>query len=317
MKISLLTAFAIAALALSGCALPPKDTQEQGFVPGEELDVVSLVRQGLSAYQKNRYVDAEFLFRQALYLSPKAANVKANLAAALRSTGQFDEAEDILISLNAAAPESLDYLSGLGRLYVDRQEFATARRYYSQAFDTALKKGDFDSASRFARNLAAVAFRIGDESAALCQSQMALQLKPDADAYVRHARLLLGMNRAADARALLSGYLSASGSQSGPVVALALSELALGNNDRALQLGRSVETSSDLPRDASEQLKKIIALAKKNLGQSDPTADSKAERPSSELASQTRADREIEATRSSLYWPSTLLDAISSSSAPS
>ena len=298
--------FITSLLSLSCCAPPPSNAPEQAFVPGQELDVVGLVRKGLSDYQRNRYIDAEFSFRQALYLSPKAANVRANLAAALRSSGQYDEAEDILFALNAAAPESLDYLSGLARLYVDKQEFSSAKRFYSLAYEAALKQQDFAAAGRFARNLSAVAFRAGDEASALCYSHVALSLKPDADSHIRHARLLLGMNRPADARTLLGNYLSGAGSQTGPVAELAVAELALGNNERALQLARSVETSSDLPKEATSQLKMVIALSKKNLGLSD-TAAVPDEKETTEVAAQSRTDKEVEVTRASLYWPSSLL----------
>jgi tetratricopeptide (TPR) repeat protein len=303
---------AVLAGAISGCALPVEDADRQNFIPDRELNVVSLVREGLSYYQKNRFVDAEFSFRRALYLYPKAPNIKANLATALRASGQFDEAEDILLSLNAAAPKSIDYLSNLGKLYSDKQEYSAAKRYYAEAFDLALDKEDVVTAARFARNLSAIAFRLGDESAALCHSQLAYTLKPDADGVVRHSRVLLALNQARTAHDLLKGFLNTPGVIHDPSVlhGLAVSTYALGNYKEALELERSVSENSAVEPKVLTEAKVIAALSKRRLHISDASdAEEISEAAKSDsLAAEISNALEATSEKAVLYLPRQILD---------
>lgn len=293
---------------LFSCALPRADDKEQSFVPERELDVVSLVRQGLNYYQRSRFTDAEFAFRKALYLYPKAANVKLNLAAALQGSGQFEEAEDILIALQAGAPESLEYLAALGRLYVDTQDYLKARRYFMQAFELALKNGDLTSGTRFAGNIAAIAFRTGDEEASLCHAQQAYMLVPDATQLLQYSKILLGLNHVEQARTLLNTYLAQPQAtrSSALLVQTALAELALGNHQRVLELASSIESSTDLTGDIQLQASEVLSLAKAQTEPSTSIDGSELEPDDEEQPEDKGAEMALE--RSSLYWPAQALE---------
>lgn len=308
------TFFVLAGIfALTACALPVPEQEQQGFVPGRDLDAVSLVREGANYYQKSRFVEAEFAFRKALYLHPKAANVKANLAAALRAGGQYDEAEDILLSLNAAAPKSIEYLSSLARLYVEKRDYASARRYFTEAFELAIEKPDFAAASRFARSLSVVAFRIGDENSALCHSALATALNSDAENTARHARLFLATHRTAKGRDLVDTYLNQPGIPRDPAILhqLGMAQFALAEYRDAQESESAVLESDVLDRNIQAEAQLVAALSRRHLNEAvDEPLDTSIESASAVDAVAAAIESAIEATpeKASLYWPLPLLE---------
>lgn len=308
---SLAHAIAIA-LLLSGCALPAPD-ERQSFVPERELDVVSLAREGLAYYKKSRFVDAEFAFRRALYKHPGAPNLRANLAAALRETGQFAEAEDILLALHGTAKKSTEYAAALGQLYLRREDYTSARKFYTLALELALKSQEFADASGFARSLAVIAFRIGDEAEALCQSALALLLREDATEMRRHARLLLATNRVDKARTVLTAYLNQAAGNRDPELMhqLAMAQFALGNYREAADLERSVVEIAGEERGLLLEARVLLYLSERRLGQ---TTQSAAEALEDAAEAQAAAQEEFESDldaipdRSDLYWPAAVVE---------
>jgi tetratricopeptide (TPR) repeat protein len=307
------------ALLLGGCALPAPD-ERQSFVPERELDVVSLAREGLAYYQKSRFVDAEFAFRRALYKYPGAPNLRANLAAALRETGQFAEAEDILLTLHESAKKSTEYVAALGQLYLRREDYASARKFYTLALELALKSQEFADASGFARSLAVVAFRIGDEAEALCQSALALLLREDAAEMRRHARLLLATNRVEKARATLTTYLNQAAGIRDPELMhqLAMAQFALGNYREAADLERAVVEIAGEERGLLLEARVLLYLSERRLGR---TTQSAAEALEDVAEAQAAAQEEFAADldaipdRSALYWPAAVVEEVEGLSA--
>lgn len=310
---------ALLSLLLAACALPVAEIDHQEFVPNRDLSAVSLAREGTAYYQKSRFVEAEFSFRKALYLYPNAKNVKANLASALRASGQYDEAEDILIALNAGAPKSIEYLGSLARLYVEKGDYAAARRYFTQAYEVALEKEDFASAARFARSLSVLAFRIGDEPAALCQSALASTLSADAENTARHARLLLASHQTDKAQALTNSYLNQPGVARDPAVQheLGMAQFAMANYKEAQDSERAVLETSDLDKSVQAEAELIMALSRRHLKEGEgaavdtSVANSKTADPlASDLSNVIGTAIAAAPEKASLYWPLPLVEQV-------
>lgn len=296
---------------LASCALPAPEP-EQAFVPKSDLDVVSLVREGMANFKKSRFIDAEFSFRRALYRYPSAPNVKANLAAALRSSGQFDEAEDILLALNASAPKSQEYLDALGRLYFDKKDYQAARKYYGLGFERAMDKPDLAAAARFSRNLASVAFIMGDEAAALCYSEVAFGIKSDAEELRRHSRLLLGANKLLVARSILQSFLNKPGATRDPGLLhqLAVAQFALGNYRETAELEESVIDTPDIEPAVQAEGRLLLALAQRHqhaLTSSTEEVVEITQKAQTALLEEAGAELISGALKASLYWPESVV----------
>ncbi|NLF25446.1 MAG: tetratricopeptide repeat protein [Deltaproteobacteria bacterium] len=192
-----------AILGFVSCALPPDSREEQGFIPDDELQTVTLAREGLYYFGRSRYFDAEVRFRQALHIYPQADNLRINLALTLEQQGQVAEAEEIYLDLLSRSPDDTQVLAGLGRMYARSGKIEQASRCYQSAFDHVVEVEDWERATQFARSLSAISFKYGDEVTALCFSDQALSIRPNPAEKARHARLLLAMNYYDKARKLI------------------------------------------------------------------------------------------------------------------
>lgn len=194
---------AIALMLLVGCALPVSERDEQDFVPQDELDVVSLTREGLYYYSRSRYVDAEFRLREALKIAPEAESVQFNLANALMKQNNYDEAEQIFKKLLDRDHESTALLGALAQLYLAMNDYQLALKYYKNAYDIALRWNEFEAASKFARSISVIYFQIGMEDSAINYSEQALELSNSDDDVCRHAKLLIAVGDVAAAAKVL------------------------------------------------------------------------------------------------------------------
>ena len=200
--------FFVVLTLLAGCALPVSERDEQDFVPQDELDVVSLTREGLYYYSRSRYVDAEFRLREALKIAPEAESVQFNLANVLLKQENYGEAEEILRKLLEKDPESTALLGAMAQLNLAMNDYHLAQKYYREAYDIALRWGEFEAASKFARSLAVVNFQIGRESEAIDYSEQALELSNSDDEVCRHAKLLIAIGDASAASKILMGRVA-------------------------------------------------------------------------------------------------------------
>lgn len=246
-------------LMVAGCALPVKQNSGQKFIDEHDLDAVSLARQGGEFFRTGRMVDAELYLRQSLYINPGAPNIRANLASVLVALKEYDEAFQILQNLMQEYPESNEFEDQLARSYIEIGDYDAAAVHLRRVFERALNKRDFPLAAREARSQAALAFRVGHEESALCESSQALFLKRDADEVSRHAKLLLALNRPSDAAATASAYMNEQGSARDPRVflQLALAQYALGKKAEVRETQR---VAADLASDDDSTHREIVLL---------------------------------------------------------
>ncbi len=202
------TAALLLLVVLSSCALPRELPDLERYVTPREQEVVALTREGLAYAKKSRNTDAEMKFRQALYLAPEADNIQYNLAVTLDKQGLYDEAVSYLSELLERTPKSLVYRDAMAHALLGAKDFDRAKELYEQVYQIALdeKKDAFRVAS--ARNLATIAFRLGEEEDAHCWSSLALDGKKTPEQLSRHAGLLLALGRAADTRKTLQDSLN-------------------------------------------------------------------------------------------------------------
>jgi len=195
-------------LALVSCSPARTTFQPETFVPSDELLAVSLAREGLSNYDRNRFVDAEFRLRQALYLAPEADNILLSLAVVLEAQERFDESAEIFARLLEDAPDSIVYMLGAGRSLYRQSKYEEAEVYYKQAYSQAVHKRDFQQAANSARSLSLLNFILGLEIEALCYSTEALEYRESPEEVLRHVRLMTGLHRYESARRLLEDFSS-------------------------------------------------------------------------------------------------------------
>ncbi|MEI8313637.1 MAG: hypothetical protein WCH98_23050, partial [Verrucomicrobiota bacterium] len=184
---------ALGVALISGCALPvPEGSELSSFVPERELRAVEISQQAMYDFNRNRYVDAELGFRQALYMYPGLENLRANLAASLERTGQFDEAAGIYKEMSERTPQSAAYMAGIARVRVASGDYRGGIEAYYQAYALAAVLGDAGLSANIARSVSALAFRIGDVETAECFAALTYSLRSSDDELKRYARLLLG-----------------------------------------------------------------------------------------------------------------------------
>lgn len=175
---------------ISGCASLPPERERQSFVTDRELTVVSLTREGLYFFSRSRFVDAEFKFRQALYLAPDASNIQVNLAITLKNQGVFLESRKIFETLLIEEPDSAEYLSGLAHVYFEEGDYPNSERLFKKVVEVSIDQSNLETAAKAARSLAVLYFKNGDEDQALCYSMLGMAFRNDPIEVYRHARLL-------------------------------------------------------------------------------------------------------------------------------
>jgi len=196
------------AFALGACSPAITTFQPETFVPSDELLAVSLAREGLSNYDRNRFVDAEFRLRQALYLAPEANNILLSLAVVLEAQERFDESAEIFAKLLKDSPDSIVYMLGAGRSKYRLRKYEEAEAFYKQAYSQAVQKRDFQQAANSARNLSLLNFILGLEMEALCYSTEALEYRNSPEEVLRHVRLMIGLHRYESARRMIDDFSS-------------------------------------------------------------------------------------------------------------
>ena len=194
-------------LSIVGCAAPPERLGPP-VVPQRDTVAVRLYNEGLSYRAQSRLQDAEGAFRRALALFPKAANIRESLAQALIEQRLFVEGRKLYGEVMAAQPDKPELLTGIAASEALAGELQVALRWYQQALSGALEKGAFDRAASAARSMATIQFRLGDEGAAVCSSDLAYALRGSVDELQRHAMLLVATHRFTVASTVIETALS-------------------------------------------------------------------------------------------------------------
>jgi tetratricopeptide (TPR) repeat protein len=201
--------FILAFGLLSNCAAPPlpPGAEVGGFVPPEELALVSLARQGMWDFNQGRYIDAELMFRQVLYLRPDLKNIKQNLAATLEKEDLYEEAQALYAELLADDPQSVPKLSGLARLYYAQGDFKKAREQFEQVLVAAADANSVEDMAHAAQSLSVLSFKAGDEESAWCYAGYVQKLKPSNEAFLRDMRMFMALGRYRDMAELAAKYM--------------------------------------------------------------------------------------------------------------
>lgn len=219
--------------AIAGCAAPGVEI-EQSFVSRPEAVAVRLAREGASYFAQGRFVDAEFRFRQALYLFPRVFNLRFNLAASLGRGGAFAESEQILRELLTESPGNLAVREAVAELFYSSGRFAEAARWYDELLEESVTEGKAELSARYAQSLAVLSFRIGEEERALCYSQRALAFAPSVAQLYRHARLLIALGLARQSQDLVNKQLETAATDPSLLFLRAMLEYISGNRAAAL-----------------------------------------------------------------------------------
>lgn len=209
----------LATLGAGGCAAPRFDVHQQTFVTDSEIAAARLMDESLSHFSRGQFIDAELKLRLIRYRFPKTRNISLNLAQVLLRNDQEEEAGKLYADLFRAYPNSTEILNHAARSYYDAEKLERARDLYEQVLvraraatentdsgENKLRTADRALLLPTMRTLAVIYFRMGDEHAALCMSQDSLDGDVSLEALIRHARLLIGLQRYSSAETMLQGY---------------------------------------------------------------------------------------------------------------
>ena len=171
--------FLILLVFLSACAIPKEDLIDVDSLSQSELRTVLLVRSGLEYYLKNRFIDSEFSFRQALEYYPDADNLKANLAASLAASGQTSEAKVLYSDLLLKEPENNYYIYGMAKVYELERDYQRALQLYKTNFNQLVSLDKVPDAVRLALEISKIEYKIGEETESVCFLKKAFDLGGD------------------------------------------------------------------------------------------------------------------------------------------
>ena len=196
--------FGLVILGLSSCAMPTPPPAT--FVPDNELLAAALADEAKFEFQSGRYMDAEMLYQQILYLFPDSNHAKFNLAIVLGKLERPAEGETILRELIEAHPDIDQYKLALAELLFEAGDLTKAQVEFNKYLDWAIGKKDNSGAADALHSLAVIAFLEGDEKTALCYSYDSLQYDKERESLTRHVRMLLALNQIPEADSILSEY---------------------------------------------------------------------------------------------------------------
>ncbi len=232
-------------LLFCSCASPVPDFEKQTFIPKREVVVNSLYQEGIAQYRSGRFIDAELKMRQAIYLYPEAENLRSNLALILKSSGLYEESNQIYLDLIQRYPEAYDYKFALAESYHRQKKNQESSALFRELMYDFEKLPEISKAAHSARSLANLYFIEGYEVDSYCSSAEAFMYSADADQRVRHIRILLALGYSKQAEEMLLPLIE----QPSDIKDLAILKLAslvyFGVND-------------------IEQSKKFMTLAKEN-----------------------------------------------------
>lgn len=188
---------------LFACVAPTSNNLTKPNIPENELVAIQLVRDGLAFAASGRLVDAEFKFRQALYIKPAANNVKLNLAVVLERQARFSEARqwylDLMSEVKQDRLREIEFELALARMDLLNEE--TLQQGYT-SIDSIISEllasnPDAEANVLIARATqlkAASLFAHGFEEEALCCFLLNYEILPQAPSAEALVQLLNSMN---------------------------------------------------------------------------------------------------------------------------
>lgn len=257
-----------------GCVLPPQQINPS-VIPREELAIISSAKRGKDYANNGRFDLAEQQFRKAIKLSPGVATLYNDLGFVLSAQDRYPEALTNFVQSLRLTPFDYSIRDNVARTLYLSGDLEGAQKFYERNlvdyFDGKLTfSEDVDqrdmSATQLAelyRNIAVVAFALGDIEEAFCYSQLATKTAGTEVQASLHARLLLSVERAQDAITSLDLYLKAKASSvSGRVfVDYGLALYSLGRKSLARDAFARVLSSPDEVDTTDRSLARLLSIA--------------------------------------------------------
>ncbi|MCB0359342.1 MAG: tetratricopeptide repeat protein [Bdellovibrionales bacterium] len=191
---------------LWGCVVPPDDLGPNVY-SAEEIELVTLVRQGKEYARAGRNDLAEVAFRRALTLTDQYPSIYNDLAYTLAAQNRVRESIATFQAGLKRSPTDADLLRNLAKALFKAERYEAAQARYEELLEIHVrgelttvddpKKGilSVPELAEIFRELAVVEFQLGLLDEAICHSSTAVIFGPGAPQVVRHARVLLASGR--------------------------------------------------------------------------------------------------------------------------
>lgn len=115
---------------------------------------------GLYYLNMNRPYMAKDSFEESIKINPIFKTPKYNIAQIYLKFSQIDKAERVLLSLHSDAKKDIDFIYGLGHLYLMQSKYHSAKKYFEQIPKKYLSRDDI------ATNYALSLYFLGDKDKA-------------------------------------------------------------------------------------------------------------------------------------------------------
>lgn len=191
-----------------GCAVPPSDVTGQHFVDDTDFKTAVFVKEGLAYAQNQKFVDAEFAFLRAIYLSPDADIIRFNLAVVWLFQERYEEALNVLAELYEKDRLSPGYRIWYARALVSNNQYSAGLSLLIEGEEGALLKGDWPLASVYSQAEASVFFNAGYEEEALCASSRSYAQIQNPENVFNLARYLTALGHPESAKKIIKDFLT-------------------------------------------------------------------------------------------------------------
>lgn len=309
-KITLVVGLLLLSLQLGSCAAPILEVQHTEFIPSKEQALIKVARDGLYYMKQSRFIEAELEFRRALYLNPKAVNLKLNLAYCLTRQGLYAEASEIYLDLIKHNPNNLDNRLAYAQMLTQSQDYSAAQHEFMTILNLSLDKNDLASAASVSESLSALNFTLGREEDALCFMELRLRFKYDRAGIVQYANLLNSVGRYREAQGSIEDFIRKTGLNQDIELLhqLALSYFAMQNYQQVLRFEQVALDTGLMAQKARFDSDLLSLLARRQLGVVTPeNSDSETFK---EYVLKKHEDQELLGVTESLYWPSSVLSGV-------
>ncbi|HMO02661.1 MAG TPA: SDR family NAD(P)-dependent oxidoreductase [Oligoflexia bacterium] len=186
---------------LIACAPPSgKVFKSELMISSVEVKAAEFAEDARAYFNSGRLAEAEINLRKAIYLDPKAENLKLNLIILLEKQGQYGEARSLANQLYQKALleedklRSLIWKKRLALIDLAEGNYQKARFGFESIIAGYLEGNNFDGAAPVIRELANLDFILGEERLALCGSWKAVDFSNFSDEQVaKHLKLLTAL----------------------------------------------------------------------------------------------------------------------------
>lgn len=207
--------FSLAGLIILSACITPPPTTGPAVIPEDEFRLVSTLTTGQELSQSGRVDLAEIQFRKALALGADLANVYNNLGFVLQSQGRYEEALGWYRKAVEREPRHVIARENTARVLYQLGQYRAALLENLQLLDIIVGSepeelraivgepvGNREIVDIY-RNLSQIYLTVGVLDDAICYSGLAFAVAQNMFEAGRHARLLLSLDKTADAVGML------------------------------------------------------------------------------------------------------------------